>query len=205
MSFTLWLTLAGVCLAGAVSPGPSLAVVVNTAVRRGKAAGLAVAWGHALGVAVYALLTILGVAALIAAAPALFKAIQLAGAMYLIYLAIRMLASSGATTNLDNAEQGGRVRGLTDGFSIAFFNPKLAVFMLALFSQFVRPDFGSQDLALMVATAGMIDGTWYSVVVLLLSGSRGTDALRGHSRQIDRIFAVLLFALAGYIIIEALA
>ena len=205
MSFTLWLTLAGVCLAGAVSPGPSLAVVVNATLRRGKAAGLAVAWGHALGVALYALLTILGVATLITAVPALFKAIQLAGAMYLIYLAIGMLASSGATTIPDRADQGGRGRGLTDGFSIAFFNPKLAVFMLALFSQFVRPDFGAEDLALMITTAGTIDGMWYSVVVLLLSGSRGADALRGHSRQIDRIFAVLLFALAGYIIIEALA
>lgn len=205
MSFTLWLTLAGVCLAGAVSPGPSLAVVVNATLRRGKAAGLAVAWGHALGVALYALLTILGVATLITAVPALFKAIQLAGAMYLIYLAIGMLASSGATTIPDRADEGGRGRGLADGFSIAFFNPKLAVFMLALFSQFVRPDFGAEDLALMITTAGTIDGMWYSVVVLLLSGSRGADALRGHSRQIDRIFAVLLFALAGYIIIEALA
>jgi threonine/homoserine/homoserine lactone efflux protein len=205
MSFTLWLTLAGVCLAGAVSPGPSLAVVVNATLRRGKAAALAVAWGHALGVALYALLTILGVAALITAVPALFKAIQLAGATYLIYLAIGMLTSSRATTNRDSADQGGRSRGLADGFSIAFFNPKLAVFMLALFSQFVRPDFGSQDLALMVATAGMIDGLWYSVVVLLLSGSPGADALRGHSAQIDRIFALLLFALAGYIIVEVLA
>jgi len=205
MSFTLWLTLAGVCLAGAVSPGPSLAVVVNAALRRGKAAGLAVAWGHALGVALYALLTILGVAALIAAAPALFTAIQLAGAMYLIYLATGMLASSGPTTNRDGAGQGARVRGLTDGFSIAFFNPKLAVFMLALFSQFVRPDFSSQALAVMVATAGMIDGLWYSVVVLLLSGSRGADALRGHSAQVDRIFAAILIALAGYIIIGVLA
>ena len=71
-----------------MSPGPSLAVVVSASLQRGKAAGLAVAWGHALGVALYALLTILGVATLITAVPALFKAIQVAGAVYLIYLRI---------------------------------------------------------------------------------------------------------------------
>ena len=203
MSLLQWVSLAGVCLAGAASPGPSLAVVMRASIAAGPGTGLLTAWAHAMAVALYALLTVLGVSAVLAAAPLLFTAVQVAGACYLIYLAAGMLTSSGGPQDEDETVISER-RAAVDGFSIAFLNPKLALFMLALFSQFVRPEFALADLALMVATAGVIDGAWYSVVTLLVTRPVWLERLRRHGRIIDRMLGLMILILALTILADAM-
>lgn len=187
-----WLTLASVCLAGAASPGPSLAVVVAAVVGGGRPAGLSAAWAHALGVGLYAAMTVVGISSVLRHAPFLLDALQIAGALYLLWLAFGLLRSTpeGAMSS------GGRVRhAARDGFAVAFLNPKLAVFMLALFSQFVDADAGLTTGAILVATATLIDGSWYSLVTLLLSQPRFLSGLQRRALLIDRIFGALLAAL----------
>jgi len=170
-----WLTLASVCFAGAASPGPSLAVVVAAVVGGGRAAGLSAAWAHALGVGLYAAMTVAGIASVVRHAPRLLDALQIAGALYLLWLAFGLLRSHG--TGVEAA--GGRTRhAARDGFAVAFLNPKLAIFMLALFSQFVGADADLATGAILVATATVIDGCWYSLVTLLLSQPRFLASLQ---------------------------
>ncbi|MDZ7809028.1 MAG: LysE family transporter [Arhodomonas sp.] len=81
MSLTAWFSLAAVCAVGAVSPGPSLAVVVRHSVRGSRTHGVAAALAHAVGIGVYALLTTLGLAAVVTADPLVWtRLIALAGA-----------------------------------------------------------------------------------------------------------------------------
>lgn len=203
MTVWQWLSLAGLCLAGASSPGPSLMVVFGASLGGGSSAGLVAAWAHALGVVLYALFTVLGVSALVAAMPALFVSIQIAGALYLLYLASKLLRSSGsALANASHTQSSFREAAI-DGFSVAFLNPKLALFMLALFSQFLRPEFGAAELAVMVATAGIVDGLWYSAIALLLTRERWLEALQRRAAFFDRTFGVLILLLALYILWEA--
>jgi len=101
---------------------------------------------------------------------------------------------------------GGRVRhAARDGFAVAFLNPKLAVFMLALFSQFVDADAGLTTGAILVATATLIDGSWYSLVTLLLSQPRFLSGLQRRALLIDRIFGALLAALGVSILVLTLS
>lgn len=189
-----WLSLAGICLAGAASPGPSLAVVVSASLAGGRVSGLQASWAHAAGVALYALLTVLGASAVLVNTPRLFSALQAAGAFYLLYLAQRLLRSEAAAgTSLDSTPGGAGAR---DAFAIAFLNPKLALFMLALFSQFVRPDYGPLALATMVATAGVVDGAWYSGVTVLLTRDTWRRRLQARAHLIDRLLGLMLGALA---------
>ncbi len=60
MTLTLWLSLATVCTLGAMSPGPSLALVIRNTVQGGMQRGVATAIGHGLGIALYALLVAMG-------------------------------------------------------------------------------------------------------------------------------------------------
>ncbi|MFT7287963.1 MAG: threonine/homoserine/homoserine lactone efflux protein [Halieaceae bacterium] len=199
-----WLTLAGLCLAGAASPGPSLAVVMGASLRGGRGAGLAAAWAHAAGVGLYAALTVLGIGALITSHEIVFQSLQIAGAAYLLWLARRLWLSGRAAGASAEAPPepilAGTGQSLRDGFAIAFLNPKLAVFMLALFSQFIKPDAGVPLGILLVATAALIDGFWYSLIALAVTRAGWVGRLRDNAALIDRSFAVLLALLANYII-----
>jgi threonine/homoserine/homoserine lactone efflux protein len=209
MTLVQWLTLAGVCFLGAASPGPSLALIAQTSLGSGRTAGIAAAWSHALGIGGYALLTALGIAALLASEPLLFSAIKLAGAAYLLYLAWGALRGAGAGAGEaipgeDTAARNHSRRAARDGFAIALLNPKIALFMLALFSQFLRPGYGWPEVLLMAATATIIDGAWYTLVATLLTREDWLQRLRTKASLIDRCFALLLALLAGFIIMDTL-
>jgi len=201
-----WLTLASVCLAGAASPGPSLVVVLAALVSGGRAVGLGAAWSHAVGVGLYAALTVFGISALLVHLPRLFVFLQVGGALYLLWMAARLLrpgTSAPATETAGDGQQGRRAA--RDAFAVAFLNPKLAVFMLALFSQFVTPQAPAAESLLLVTTAFAVDGLWYSLVVVLLSRGPWLDALRRNARRIDRAFGILLALLALSILASSLA
>jgi threonine/homoserine/homoserine lactone efflux protein len=204
---TIWelLTLASVCLAGAASPGPSLAVVVGASLRGGRSAGLLASWAHACGVALYAAITVLGINALITQSPVIFSALQIGGALYLLYMAARLWRSTGTTPLSDEGDgpQSGSWVAARDGFTIAFLNPKLAVFMLALFSQFIRPEATLGTHWVLVAIAGLIDGLWYSFITLAVTAGPWIETLRRNGARIDRSFAALLTAVALFILVRS--
>jgi threonine/homoserine/homoserine lactone efflux protein len=198
-----WLSLFSICLLGAMSPGPSLAVVMGAALHGGRRAGFACAVAHGAGVGLYGLLTVTGLAVVVTRSPGLFLAIQLAGAAYLLYLGARSLRSGGGPAPL--AEHGadtGR-RPAIDGFLVAFLNPKLAVFMLALFSQFLHAGADALEKGIMAATVGITDALWYSLVVLLITRPVFLDRLRAGGRLIDRAFGVILVLLAFTVVARA--
>lgn len=204
MDLTQWLSLATVCLLGAMSPGPSLAVVLNATLGGGSTAGYASALAHGAGVALYGLLTVAGLAVLVTSSPALFLALQLAGAVYLLYLGVRSLRATGEPAPEAPTSQGS-AGAATSGFLVAFLNPKLAVFMLALFSQFLRPEAPGSEKAIMVATVGLVDATWYCLAVALISREVFLQRLRSSARVIDRCFGVILILLAASVLVRSLS
>jgi threonine/homoserine/homoserine lactone efflux protein len=204
MSHWEWLTLASLCLAGAASPGPSLAVILGAGLNGGRSAGLASAWAHALGVGLYATLTVFGISALVTRQEWLFMAVQSAGALYLLWLA-KGLFRTGSAPPAENIQNDSVTGALRDGFAIAFLNPKLAVFMLALFSQFVRPDAGLLTSAKLIATATLVDGLWYSLVTLVLIRGKWIALLRENAGSINRLFAILLSTVALIILFRVVA
>jgi threonine/homoserine/homoserine lactone efflux protein len=203
MALTHWLSLVSICLLGAMSPGPSLAIVLKSTVNGGVAKGYVSALAHGFGVALYGLLTVTGLAVLIARSPQLFLAIQLVGAAYLIYLGLQSLRSTGASEAEGNAPISGRSAAV-EGFLVAFLNPKLAVFMLALFSQFLLPGFGLIEKSIMVATVGITDACWYALIVALVSRKTLMGKLQRSAQRIDQVFGVILILLAITVILRAL-
>ncbi|MDV2858779.1 LysE family translocator [Oceanimonas sp. CAM02] len=197
MELSSWLALAAICIMGAVSPGPSLAVVMRNTVRGGQSHGVLTALGHGLGVGLYALITALGLALLITRNPLLFDIIRYGGAAFLAWLGIKALLAKPqpAVTGESGHVVRGR-QGAFEGFMVAFLNPQLAIFFVALFSQFVRADTGWQQGGIMMLTAGGIDALWYVLVALLLSRGPVLGWLREKSFVIDKLSGLVLVALA---------
>jgi threonine/homoserine/homoserine lactone efflux protein len=84
---------------------------------------------------------------------------------------------------------------------IAFLNPKLAIFFLALFSQFVDAQEGWQQNVVMVSTVAGIDTLWYCLVSLLLSHSTILNKLRNNLPIIEKLTGVALLAVAVRVVI----
>lgn len=91
MTIASWLTVVSVCLLGAMSPGPSLAVVLKQTLNSGRKAGLITAVAHGLGFGMYALLSVSGIAVVITTSPFLFTGLQWLGAGFLLWLGIKGL------------------------------------------------------------------------------------------------------------------
>jgi len=197
MGFMSWLSIAGICFLGAACPGPSLAVVMRHTVRGSRRNGMATGMAHCLGVGFYALLTVSGLAALLALEPSLQKGVVWGGGAYLAWLGIKALRSNGASLGESiSADKTGMLEAARDGLMISLLNPKLMIFFLALFSQFVSPHMGRTVSLVMVLTPLLIDGAWFCLVAVLLSRRRLLDWLRKHARLIDRITGTILLVVA---------
>ncbi len=194
MTLIEWATLAGLCLLGAASPGPSLAVVVSQTLQGGRNHGIKTALAHGAGVGCYALIAALGLAVVVQQTPGLLRGLQWLGAGFLLYLAYLS-----ATTRAAKFEEGSTpkpTQGVAAGFLTAFLNPKLALFFLAVYTQFITPTSGlAQKLGMAGVSAG-VDAAWYAVVAALVSHPVVMARLEKNALTIDRFFALLLILVA---------
>ena len=88
-----WFSLALICFFGALSPGPSLLVILAVTAAQGRRAGLLISFGHGLGVLFYAFLSATGLSLLIVSYENLFVFVQILGAIFLIWLGLNLIRS----------------------------------------------------------------------------------------------------------------
>ena len=173
-SLTLFV-LAGLALN--ITPGPDMLYVATRAVSNGRRAGVVSALGIGTGTLVHIAVVAIGLAALLAATPAAYLAVQLGGAAYLCYLGYRAIRSrSSMTLELDVSAAPSRI--FWQGVITNVLNPKVALFFLAFLPQFVDPALGSVTMQILVL--GLIfdvNGTAVNLVVAFLL-SRATSTMR---------------------------
>jgi threonine/homoserine/homoserine lactone efflux protein len=205
MTLSAWLSLAAICTMGAMSPGPSLALVMRNTLSGSRSHGVLTAVAHGLGVGLYAFLTAAGLAVLVTRSETLFDLVRYCGAAFLVYLGLKaLLHGTPAAAALSQGGQPGlnaRVQALRDGFLMAFLNPKLAVFFVALFSQFVQANAPLTEKTLMALLAALIDTIWYVLVALALSHSAVLEKLRSRMQLLDRLFGIVLIGVAARVLL----
>ncbi|RXV72225.1 LysE family translocator [Burkholderia stabilis] len=127
-----------------VTPGPDTAYIVGRSVAQGRGAGLMSAFGISAGCCVHALACAFGLTALLAASAAAFTVIKLVGAAYLIYLGVRMIVTKQAAAQSADAAQAAAAKPLRQLFMQGFWtnvlNPKVVLFFVSFFPQFVSAD-----------------------------------------------------------------
>lgn len=205
MSIHTWFQLILVCLLGAMSPGPSLALVVTNSIGRGRKHGVVTGLGHGMGIFLWAFLTASGIARIIVETGILLTVVQLLGACYLIYLGVRTLIENTnlplKQTNASSISSKIISRSAGEGFLISILNPKIALFFLAIFSHFVQPNAGWVETGLMGITAGLIDASWYSVVALTMTKSGIIPFLQIRENTLHRIIGIFFIFIAVYLLI----
>lgn len=198
-----WGLLASLCILGAMSPGPSLLVVLSEAWRGGRLAGVCAALSHGLGIGLYAFAAALGLSALLAW-PWVFDGLMWLGAAFLLHMAWRLWWAPAMSLPADE-EHKHQTRSLreaaTSGFLVAFLNPKTGVFFVAVFSQFVSAHGDLADKLGMAVMAALIDASWYSLMAVLASVSVVANGCQRYSVVVQRLFALLLVAVAVRVVL----
>lgn len=198
-----WVALATVFCLGAMSPGPSLAVVLRNTLAGGRVQGVITGIGHGIGFGIYAFLAAVAFATAISIHETAETGLKWAGVCILIWLGYTFLnhARKGPSESNDeeNKENMNR-QGFIQGFSIALLNPKILAWMLALYTPFIEDNVSLETLLGMGALGMTIDGTWYVTVAMTLSSGGRVEKLRSISHIIDGAMGLLMFVFAGLMI-----
>ena len=202
MDINSLLGISFVCAMGAISPGPSLAVVLRNTISGGRTQGIMTGIGHGIGLGLYAFIAVMGLSSLLLANKQIFNLIQWAGALFLIWLAFNMIIYR--PSGISNEYEGNWRRGFLEGFMIAFLNPKILVFMAAVFSQFINPNISNIGRFIMAIMAGVIDTIWYVLVATVLAGTPIINKLRENKGLVDRSIGIVMLMLALFLIIKKL-
>ena len=202
MDINSLLGISFVCAIGAISPGPSLAVVLRNTISGGRTQGVMTGIGHGIGLGIYAFIAVMGLSSLLLANQQIFNLIQWAGVLFLIWLAFNMI--NYRPSDISNEYEGNWRRGFLEGFMIAFLNPKILVFMAAVFSQFINLDISNTGRFIMAIMAGVIDTIWYVLVATVLAGTPIINKLRANTGLVDRSIGIVMLMLALFLIIKKL-
>jgi len=199
METAAWISIASVCAAGAMSPGPSLAVVVKNTVQGGRAQGVMTGIGHGLGVGFYAACAVFGMARILELFPAMARGIEIGGGLYLLWLGIQAFRFAGQG---DMTQQQTGRKGFMDGMAISVMNPKIAVFFLALLVPFLPLEATAMDRAGVAGLAMVIDGGWYVFAAILLATTGAAEWLASKGVWVDRVLGSILFAVAVWLLLS---
>ena len=193
-----WFYLGLICFLGACSPGPSLMVVLGFVSSEGKKSGFSASIGHGIGVFLYALLSTLGLGVLIEHYYNVFTVIQVIGAFFLLWIAFKIAGNSFNSTVKSRAEieHQKKYNRFFEGFLVAVLNPKICIFFVSLFSQFLSPDQTIVLHSLMALMAGGIDTLVYCTIVSLASIKSAAIVLEKYRKEFNLSFAFLLILLA---------
>jgi threonine/homoserine/homoserine lactone efflux protein len=199
MSALTLLPLVGVVLLGAMSPGPDFFVLARRSATSGRGAGVACAVGMGTGIFVWANAVGHGVAALLVASAVAFTVVKLAGAAYLTFLGVRALLSlrqdaQAWEPEISRATQSAS-RSFREGLLCNLLNPKVAVFYLALFPQFLPPKGGALPTLELSIVAAATVMCWYLVVATVVASVRRFFASKRVRRAVDTAMGTVLIGL----------
>jgi RhtB (resistance to homoserine/threonine) family protein len=178
-----------------VTPGPDTAYIVGRSVAQGRGAGLVSALGISAGCCVHTLACAFGLTALLAASATAFTVIKIVGAIYLVYLGVRLVfakeearppegAAATATTTARPLRQL-----FLSGFCTNVLNPKVVLFFVSFFPQFVSTESAHKALAFLTLGAVFVvmSMVWNSFVAWIAgSVTKRFSGKPGVKKWLDR-------------------
>lgn len=193
------------CFVLFVTPGPDMSLFLAKTIAGGRRAGIASMSGASLGNVVHSLLAAFGISALIAATPSAFLALKIAGAAYLLWLAIDAIRHGSALNVTASGERPEpAMRTLLLGITVNLSNPKVVLFFVTFLPQFVEA--GDSDAAGKLLFLGLYFVVFsFPLAVLMILGAEqvvvGLKSRPRLMRGIDWLFAIVFGGFALKIIL----
>ena len=199
MSLIVFIQVFFVCLFGAMSPGPSMAVVINNAVFKNRYHGVLTSIGHGLGITIYAIFAVIGIGLIINTNILIFNGMKIISIMFLIYLGLKAITNK-EKVNFENKELSGRATSFFQGLSIAILNPKILVWFVAIYSQFMSKSNDFLFNTYLVLIAGVIDTCWYILLTIMATSNVALRYLKSKSDILQKLLG-FIFIMIGMVLI----
>lgn len=183
-------------LALAVTPGPDMILVAARSAAQGRMAGLVTQIGVSAGSAFHAIILALGLSQLFLAVPYAYDLVRYLGAAYLLFLAWQAFtAHDGFSRQSKSNKRQSLVVIFRQGFISNVLNPKVALFYLALFPQFLNPETGSVAFQILILASIflVIDFAVHGVVIWLAGSMKSFSANGRGFAEWSRYFLGLVF------------
>jgi len=196
----------GVAAVVTLTPGPATATVIRSALRAGRRAAFLTTLGNSLGVLAWGVASALGVSALIAASEVAFVVLKLTGAAILVWLGAHafLRGRRGETRPGPGREDEWSPRAFRDGLVTCLANPKLAIFFVSLFPQFLERGHSTVAAGLAMATLIVaLDLIWYSTVALAVTRVRRAFVSGAWPRRLERLTGSLMIGFGVRLAVEA--
>lgn len=178
-----------------IAPGIDTIFVLNKSISQGRQSGIYAALGVNSGVLVHTIFASLGLSLIIAQSVLAFSIVKYAGAVYLFYLGITKLITRKHTITLNTLKEGKESwkKSYISGTLTNILNPKVALFFMAFFPQFICPEAINSPLPFIILgmTYAIIGVLWF--IILTLFTSTFSDRLMNNqsfNKWIDKISGV---------------
>ena len=194
MTFFLWSQFAIVCLLGAMSPGPSLALIIRNSINFNRTSGIIASIAHGLGICLYATVTVIVLEFILRNSETIFFVIQICGSLFLIILGFIFIFKKNNENQIETYQI--HSSSFAQGFIIAIINPKILIWFTAIYSQFIDINATFLNKTILVLTPSIIDAIWYSLVSILVTGYGLKEILNKKKFIIQKIIGILLILIA---------
>ena len=183
---------------GATSPGPSLIVVIRNTLLGGRMRGIACAIGHGFGFGIYCAVAVFGLVLMIESMPELFTIMQFVAAMLLLWMAYSLFTTKYEEETFDNV----KLKGFSEGFLIAFLNPKIAIFLLAVLSSVLEQGMNFETKLALGLLGLTIDTVWYLIIAISLSSDMMIQRMQAQRQNLNRITGIVMILMALWVFLR---
>ncbi|WP_119268316.1 LysE family transporter [Taklimakanibacter deserti] len=197
-------TIGFVQLLAVISPGPSFLITAQTAVARSRLDGIKIAFGLGAGTLVWSSAALLGLNALFRLHHWLFVGMKIAGALFLLWIAIQIFRHAKAPVEMSEGNgEAAKRNPFLRGFLTQISNPKVAVFFGSIFVAMLPQDVPGWMVIALVAIVTTNEVLWYSLVALCFGSGPVRRFYLGAKAWIDRVTGLFLGALSLRILLRA--
>ncbi len=190
-----------VCLLGAMSPGPSMVVVINNAIFKNRYNGILTSIGHGIGIGIYAFFAVIGVGLIIKTNLIIFNGIKIISIFFLIYMGMKSIFSKEKLNFNENNKKEG-LSSFIQGFIISILNPKIFIWFVAIYSQFMSSENDFIFNSYLVLTASIVDAAWYIFLTFIVTSDIVLSFLKNKSTIINRVIGVLFIIISAILLID---
>ena len=201
-----WLTITLVCFIGAITPGPSLIVIIYITNSKNLVSGFLASLGHGFGIFLYALISIYILNIIIAYLPISMALIQILGSIFLIYISLKLIFfkpyKNSSKSKIEFSKS--NFNNFFVGITTSLINPKILIFFSSVFSQFIESDYSVQTKLTMALLAGLIDAFWYILVSYSINTKKIQNYLKIKQSIIFLILGIILLFFSSYLILKSI-
>jgi len=190
MSLFIFLKVIAMCLVGAMSPGPSMVVVINNAIFKNRYHGIITSIGHGIGISIYAVFAVIGIGMIIKTNLILFNGIKIISIIFLIYMGVKSIFNK-KSIDFENKNFKGGATSFFQGFAISILNPKIFIWFIAIYSQFMSEKNDLLFNAYLIITAGIVDSVWYIFLTILTTSSVSLNFVKKNNYVLNKITGYL--------------